>query len=105
MAIEFERRQIDDFKARLAGGGARPNLFEVELSFPDWGEICSEFVSFARARPSFRVVKTYTNSRSALREATRHAASNELENRLENRSQMSSGALVAKNLYQKTFSG
>ena len=36
MAIEFERRQIDDFKARLAGGGARPNLFEVELSFPDW---------------------------------------------------------------------
>ena len=36
MAIEFEKRQIDDFKARLAGGGARPNLFEVELSFPDW---------------------------------------------------------------------
>ena len=36
MAIEFERRQIDDFKARLAGGGARPNLFEVELAFPDW---------------------------------------------------------------------
>ena len=26
MAIEFERRQIDDFKARLAGGGARPGM-------------------------------------------------------------------------------
>ena len=36
MAIAYERRQIDDFKARLAGGGARPNLFEVVLAFPKW---------------------------------------------------------------------
>tara|TARA_B100002019_G_scaffold210747_1_gene183458 strand:- start:256 stop:945 length:690 start_codon:yes stop_codon:yes gene_type:complete len=25
---------IDDFRAKLTGGGARPNLFEVELAFP-----------------------------------------------------------------------
>ena len=28
-------RSIDSFKTRLAQGGARPNLFEVELNFPD----------------------------------------------------------------------
>lgn len=27
-------RKIQDFKAKLTGGGARPNLFEVVLSFP-----------------------------------------------------------------------
>ena len=27
-------RKITDFKSKLAGGGARSNLFEVELSFP-----------------------------------------------------------------------
>jgi len=27
-------RTISDFKARLKGGGARPNLFEVEVVFP-----------------------------------------------------------------------
>ena len=27
-------RKISDFKSRLSGGGARPNLFEVELAFP-----------------------------------------------------------------------
>ena len=28
-------RKISDFKSKLTGGGARPNLFEVELAFPD----------------------------------------------------------------------
>jgi len=28
-------RTISDFKSKLSGGGARPNLFEVVLSFPD----------------------------------------------------------------------
>jgi hypothetical protein len=28
-------RKITDFKSKLTGGGARPNLFEVVLSFPD----------------------------------------------------------------------
>ena len=27
-------RTISDFKSKLTGGGARPNLFEVELTFP-----------------------------------------------------------------------
>jgi hypothetical protein len=28
------KRTIEQFRAKLAGGGARPNLFEVELNFP-----------------------------------------------------------------------
>jgi len=28
-------RTISNFKSKLTGGGARPNLFEVELAFPD----------------------------------------------------------------------
>tara|TARA_B100000131_G_scaffold301754_1_gene324244 strand:+ start:110 stop:769 length:660 start_codon:yes stop_codon:yes gene_type:complete len=31
----FNDRTINSFKAKLAGGGARPNLFEVALNFPD----------------------------------------------------------------------
>ena len=27
-------RTISDFKAKMTGGGARPNLFEVVLQFP-----------------------------------------------------------------------
>jgi hypothetical protein len=30
-----ETRGISDFKSRLKGGGARPNLFEVEVTFPN----------------------------------------------------------------------
>lgn len=29
-----EGRFLDNFKGRLSGGGARPNLFEVEIKFP-----------------------------------------------------------------------
>tara|TARA_Y100000991_G_scaffold143054_1_gene107956 strand:- start:98 stop:772 length:675 start_codon:yes stop_codon:yes gene_type:complete len=29
-----DSRTIDNFKSKLTGGGARPNLFEVELAFP-----------------------------------------------------------------------
>ena len=32
--IATNQRTLDNFKARLAAGGARPNLFEVELYFP-----------------------------------------------------------------------
>ncbi len=35
MAVLFNQRTIADFKARLVGGGARPNLFEVEMKFPN----------------------------------------------------------------------
>ena len=31
----FNDRTLDKFKARLVGGGTRPNLFECELTFPD----------------------------------------------------------------------
>jgi len=32
----FSSRTLEDFKARLIGGAARPNLFEVELTFPNF---------------------------------------------------------------------
>lgn len=32
---QFTERTIDYFKSRLVGGGARPNLFECVLNFPD----------------------------------------------------------------------
>ena len=38
MATQLNRpplRKITDFKSKLIGGGARPNLFEVELAFPE----------------------------------------------------------------------
>jgi len=31
---DFNSRSINSFKAKLTGGGARPNLFEVDLGFP-----------------------------------------------------------------------
>ena len=30
----FNTRTLEDFKARLRGGGARPNLFECVIDFP-----------------------------------------------------------------------
>tara|TARA_B100000925_G_scaffold290797_1_gene276880 strand:+ start:1438 stop:2082 length:645 start_codon:yes stop_codon:yes gene_type:complete len=33
-SIRNNTRSIDSFKSRLIGGGARPNLFEVEMAFP-----------------------------------------------------------------------
>ena len=32
----MDSRTIDAFKSKLVGGGARPNLFEVELQWPDF---------------------------------------------------------------------
>lgn len=34
MATSLPTRGISNFKSRLAGGGARPNLFEVSVTFP-----------------------------------------------------------------------
>ena len=31
----FNQRNITEFRSRLAGGGARTNLFEVEIAFPE----------------------------------------------------------------------
>jgi hypothetical protein len=37
---------VDDFKAKLKGGGARPNLFQVTLNFPAFAQGDVELSSF-----------------------------------------------------------
>jgi hypothetical protein len=41
-------RKITDFKGKLAGGGSRPNLFEVELAFPNEVQVDNEVLNKAR---------------------------------------------------------
>jgi hypothetical protein len=41
-------RTISDFKSKLTGGGARPNLFEVELAFPDAVRVNNDVLEKAR---------------------------------------------------------
>ena len=35
MAETFRKRNIQEFRSRMTGGGARSNLFEVEITFPE----------------------------------------------------------------------
>ena len=42
MAIRHNERSIVDFRSRMKGGGARSNLFEVQMSFPDFAKPVSE---------------------------------------------------------------
>ena len=42
MAIRHNQRSIVDFRSRLKGGGARSNLFEVQMAFPDFAKPVSE---------------------------------------------------------------
>ena len=42
MAIQHNQRSIVDFRSRLKGGGARSNLFEVQMAFPDFAKANSE---------------------------------------------------------------
>ena len=35
MAETFINRNIQEFRSRMTGGGARSNLFEVEITFPE----------------------------------------------------------------------
>ena len=37
---------VDDFKAKLSGGGARPNLFKATLNFPGFANGDVELTSF-----------------------------------------------------------
>jgi len=37
---------VDDFKAKLRGGGARPNLFKVTINFPGYAAGDAELTSF-----------------------------------------------------------
>jgi hypothetical protein len=51
---------INDFKARLAGGGARPNLFRVILPFPGYSQVGGEieemaFLCNATQMPAFTI--------------------------------------------------
>ena len=41
-SVPNNERSIDSFKTRLAQGGARPNLFEVEMDFPSGVGILDE---------------------------------------------------------------
>lgn len=38
--------KVDDFKAKLSGGGARPNLFKATLNFPGYAGGNTELTSF-----------------------------------------------------------
>ena len=42
MAIKHNERSIVDFRSRMKGGGARSNLFEVQMSFPDFAQADNE---------------------------------------------------------------
>ena len=42
MAIKHNQRSIVDFRSRLKGGGARANLFEVQMAFPDFAKPVTE---------------------------------------------------------------
>ena len=42
MPTQHNQRSIIDFRSRLKGGGARSNLFEVQMSFPDFAKPVSE---------------------------------------------------------------
>ena len=47
-SIPNNERSIDSFKTRLAQGGARPNLFEVEMDFPSGVGIFDEEIKEVR---------------------------------------------------------
>ena len=42
MAIQHNQRSIVDFRSRLKGGGARSNLFEVQMAFPNFAQANTE---------------------------------------------------------------
>ena len=42
MAFRHNQRSIVDFRSRLKGGGARSNLFEVKMAFPDFAKPVNE---------------------------------------------------------------
>ena len=75
MATQFNRpplRKITDFKSKLTGGGARPNLFEVELAFPEEISIDndvkdkSRFLVKAAALPASNITPIDVNFRGRI---------------------------------------
>ena len=60
MAQTRENRTISDFKSRLVGGGARPNLFEVRMTdlpdfVDDWPSETFQFMCKAAALPASNI--------------------------------------------------
>ena len=60
MATTRPNKNISDFKSKLIGGGARPNLFEVELTtLPDgvqgWSADSFLFLCKAAALPAHNI--------------------------------------------------
>ena len=75
MADQFNRpplRTITGFKSKLVGGGARPNLFEVELAFPENLGIAndvkekSRFLVKAAALPASNITPIEVNFRGRI---------------------------------------
>ena len=75
MATQFNNpplRTITGFKSKLAGGGTRPNLFEVELAFPNSLSIDndvkekSRFLVKAAALPASNITPVEVNFRGRI---------------------------------------
>ena len=75
MAPQFNRpplRTITGFKSKLAGGGTRPNLFEVEIAFPEQLAIDndvkekSRFLVKAAALPASNITPVEVNFRGRI---------------------------------------
>ena len=75
MATQFNRpplRTISGFKSKLAGGGTRPNLFEVEIAFPEVIAIDndvkekSRFLVKAAALPALNITPIDVNFRGRI---------------------------------------
>ena len=75
MATQFNRpplRTITGFKSKLAGGGTRPNLFEVEIAFPEQLAIDndvkekSRFLVKAAALPASNITPDEVNFRGRI---------------------------------------
>ena len=75
MATQFNRpplRTITGFKSKLAGGGTRPNLFEVEIAFPEQLAIDndvkekSRFLVKAAALPASNITPVEVNFRGGI---------------------------------------
>ena len=54
-----DNHSISDFKSKLIGGGARPNLFEVQLTdvpnFPSWNKSDFKFMCKASSLPASNI--------------------------------------------------
>ena len=75
MATQFNKpplRTITGFKSKLAGGGTRPNLFEVEIAFPNETSIDndtkekSRFLIKAAALPASNITPIDVNFRGRI---------------------------------------